>query len=102
MNWLGEGTVAEITAEGMEVFARVRSTRAPLPARLVNSNGAIAVDLGDGESGVAPGQACVLYDGDGPGARVLGGGFIEKTEHAVEAETALRRIIAQPVVAALA
>ncbi|MEJ0013624.1 MAG: tRNA 2-thiouridine(34) synthase MnmA [Bauldia sp.] len=102
VNWLGQGSLAEIPAEGMDVFARVRSTRAPSPARLVNNNGAIAVDLSDGEAGVAPGQACVLYEGDGPGARVLGGGFIEKAEHAREAETALRRIIAQPVVAALA
>ena len=29
------------------------------------------------ETGVAPGQACVLYDGDGPDARVLGGGTID-------------------------
>jgi tRNA-specific 2-thiouridylase len=102
VNWLGEGTIGEVPADGMDVFARVRSTRAPLPARLVNANGAVAVDLSDGESGVAPGQACVLYDGDGPGARVLGGGFIEKAEHARDAETALRRIVAQPSVAALA
>ena len=27
-------------------------------------------------SGIPPGQACVLYDGQGSGARVLGGGFI--------------------------
>ena len=28
------------------------------------------------ESGVSPGQACVIYDSTGAGARVLGGGFI--------------------------
>jgi tRNA-specific 2-thiouridylase len=28
------------------------------------------------ESGVSPGQACVLYDTTDPRARVLGGGFI--------------------------
>jgi tRNA-specific 2-thiouridylase len=37
-----------------------------------------AIELPDGEEGVAPGQACVLYDaGTGP-ARVLGGGFIRR------------------------
>ena len=29
------------------------------------------------EMGVAPGQACVLYDGDGAEARILGGGVID-------------------------
>jgi tRNA-specific 2-thiouridylase len=32
------------------------------------------------EYGVAPGQAAVLYDGD----RVLGGGWIEETEAAID------------------
>ena len=36
----------------------------------------MSVSLNDGESGVAPGQACVLYDGDDSDARVLGGGTI--------------------------
>jgi len=31
----------------------------------------------DGEEGVAPGQACVLYDAAAGQARVLGGGFIK-------------------------
>ena len=30
----------------------------------------------DGEEGVAPGQACVIYEGPEPRARVLGGGTI--------------------------
>ena len=34
------------------------------------------VHLSADETGVAPGQACVLYDGAGPDARVLGGGII--------------------------
>jgi tRNA-specific 2-thiouridylase len=80
----------------------VRSTRAPLPARLQAGDGRAYVDLGAGESGVAPGQACVFYAGDGAGARVLGGGWIERAEHSSEAETALRRIVAAPVAAAVA
>ncbi|MEJ0097387.1 MAG: tRNA 2-thiouridine(34) synthase MnmA [Bauldia sp.] len=96
VNWLGDGRLDELPAGGLDVYARVRSTRAPLPARLTIAAGAVAVDLGDGESGVAPGQACVLYESDGPGARVLGGGWIDRAERAGEAEIALRRIIATP------
>jgi tRNA-specific 2-thiouridylase len=96
VNWLGDGVMQEIPPEGLDVHARVRSTRAPLPARLVVAGSAVSVDLVDGESGVAPGQACVLYDGDGAGARVLGGGWIDRAERDGAAETALRRIIATP------
>jgi tRNA-specific 2-thiouridylase len=57
---------------------KVRSMRAPIPARVTAlGNGAAAVDLPEGEEGVAPGQACVFYAEDG--TRVLGGGWIVKT-----------------------
>ena len=52
------------------------------------------VELGDGESGIAPGQACVLYSDDGDDARVLGGGFIERSERGAEAEAMLSRLAA--------
>lgn len=42
--------------------------------------GQVVVDLLDGEHGVARGQACVLYSAPGDEARVLGGGFIERTD----------------------
>ena len=89
-------------ADGLDVFARVRSTRPPLPARLLHRDGHVSVDLADGEAGVAPGQACVLYERDGAGARVLGGGFIERSEHDREAERALRRIVGQEPAIAVA
>jgi tRNA-specific 2-thiouridylase len=37
---------------------------------------AIEVEFAGGEEGVAPGQACVLYDSGAPEARLLGGGVI--------------------------
>jgi tRNA-uridine 2-sulfurtransferase len=74
-NWLGDGEAAEIGAE-LPVFARVRSSRPPLPALLSFEDRRPVVRLGGGELGVAPGQACVLYDGEGADARVLGGGTI--------------------------
>lgn len=47
-----------------------------------------------GEAGVAPGQACVLYSGEGADARVYGGGFIERSERQAEAETFLKALLA--------
>jgi tRNA-uridine 2-sulfurtransferase len=37
---------------------------------------AALISMHEDEFGVSPGQACVLYDGQGTGARVLGGGVI--------------------------
>ena len=92
MNWLGDMALDAVPADGLEVMARVRSTRPPKPARLYHETGHAWVELAAGESGVAPGQACVLYDGEGAGARVLGGGFIDRTERAPKAEAMLARL----------
>jgi tRNA-specific 2-thiouridylase len=96
VNWLGDTALADIGPEGIEVFAKVRSTRPPRPAVLRSSRGAIFVELADGESGVAPGQACVLYAEDGDDARVLGGGFIDRSERGAEAEAMLSRLAGTP------
>jgi tRNA-specific 2-thiouridylase len=96
LNWLGDGPIGAIPAEGLELFAKVRSTRPPRPAVLHHRGGASWVELADGESGIAPGQACVLYTDDGNDARVLGGGFIERSERAAEAEAMLTRLAAKP------
>lgn len=82
-NWLGsEPDVADAARCSKPVLARVRSTRPPVAARLVTRGNAIEVEFDDAEEGVAPGQACVLYDADDSG-RVLGGGFIASTRAAV-------------------
>jgi tRNA-specific 2-thiouridylase len=79
-NWLGDHPSLEAAAANqISVLARVRSTRDPAPARLVMRQGTPAVVFDTPEEGVAPGQACVLYDAREP-SRVLGGGFIGKTE----------------------
>jgi tRNA-specific 2-thiouridylase len=75
-NWLGDGDLAEAACRGLPVFARVRSTRPPVAATLALQSDRPVVELADDEMGVAPGQACVLYDCDGSDARVLGGGTI--------------------------
>jgi len=79
VNWIGDGAYLDIPADGLDIAARTRSTRAPTPARLFAAPGGGRVELRAGEEGVAPGQACVFYESDAPGARVLGGGFIRAT-----------------------
>ncbi|TFF19681.1 tRNA 2-thiouridine(34) synthase MnmA [Jiella endophytica] len=77
LNWLGaRAPEGYLGAEG-DLFVKVRSTRPPAPARIVAATGgAVEVELVLGEDGVAPGQACVFYDGIEAGAEVLGGGVI--------------------------
>ena len=95
MNWLGDAPLEALPASGLELFARVRSTRRPAPAVLRWTDGHAEVELAAGEQGVAAGQACVLYDAEGDGARVFGGGFIARSERAPEAEAMLRKMSAE-------
>jgi tRNA-uridine 2-sulfurtransferase len=99
MNWLGDIALEDIPASGIEMFAKVRSTRAPKPVILHHENGVTSVELLDGESGIAPGQACVLYSDDGNEARVFGGGFIARSERAAGAEAMLSKLSAIGVAA---
>ncbi len=72
VNWIS-GTAPP---SGTHVDARVRSTARPVAAVIADDEVRFLVP----EAGVAPGQACVLTDGD----RVLGGGFIARTIAAAE------------------
>jgi tRNA-uridine 2-sulfurtransferase len=94
VNWLGDGALQDMPPDGLELFAKVRSTRPPRPAVLFNGGGQTWIELAEGESGVAPGQACVLYSDDGAEARVFGGGFIARSERGAEAEAMLSRLAA--------
>ncbi|MCH7833128.1 MAG: tRNA 2-thiouridine(34) synthase MnmA [Proteobacteria bacterium] len=78
INWLGAGEAPE---EGLEVTVKVRSAATPARATVkalggAMGGGAAEVVLHEPEAGIAPGQACVFYDGD----RVLGGGWIRRDE----------------------
>ncbi|WP_424629445.1 tRNA 2-thiouridine(34) synthase MnmA [Bradyrhizobium sp. SYSU BS000235] len=77
VNWIGDGALDQAVAGGLEMFVKVRSTRAPQPAWLRRIDGNYEIELVDGEEGVSPGQACVFYDAPSGQARVLGGGFIK-------------------------
>jgi len=60
-----------------EILVKVRSTGKLLHAKvdLKNDNSAV-VNLKNFEDGISPGQACVLYNKDEIGYKVLGGGWI--------------------------
>ena len=70
VNWLGS------EPETMALTAKVRSLSRPVPARFDGQR----VSFADPESGVSPGQAAVLYEGD----RMMGGGWIAETVAAGE------------------
>jgi len=79
VNWLGEGRLEDVAADGLGVHVRVRSSQPPQAATLQFYEGVTHVRLTSAEYGVARGQACVFYDSDAEGARVLGGGWIDGT-----------------------
>ena len=94
-NWLGDENIDEFPKDGIVVAAKVRSTRPPRPAILKVEDSVLTVELLEGETGVAPGQACVLYDNDSNDARVLGGGFITRSERDARAEAMLKNLLNQ-------
>ncbi len=99
VNWIGDGALDRAVGQGLEIFVRVRSTRAPQPAWLRAADGGYEVELVAGEEGVSPGQACVFYDAPLGQARVLGGGFILRaTAKSAAAKGAIRP---QPVIEAM-
>ena len=75
LNWLGERPLGETP---QPVYTKIRSARPPVEANIRQTETGPVVAISGGEYGVSPGQACVLYDGEGVGARVLGGGFIAR------------------------
>jgi tRNA-uridine 2-sulfurtransferase len=102
INWIGDGALDRAVGDGLELFVRVRSTRAPQPAWLRAVNGGYEIELVGGEEGVSPGQACVFYDAAGGQARVLGGGFIKSAAAKSVVGIPVHDVnVAQPLVAAL-
>ena len=79
VNWLGAHP-ADPRALSENVFVKIRSTRPAVAARLVaGETGEVQVVLDEPDFGISPGQACVFYEAQGQGARVLGGGYIAGT-----------------------
>jgi len=76
VNWLAD------CPESFACQVKVRSMRPPVEARVTRRGDGAEVELLSPEESVAPGQACVFYDG----SRVLGGGWIKAAERALAAE----------------
>ena len=95
VNWLGDMALAESARRGRDIHARVRSTRPPLPARLVRDDGHVLRRPRRKRSRRRARSGLRLLRQRRAGARVLGGGWIERAENAREAEHALRRLVGQ-------
>ncbi len=79
VNWLGTHA-ADPQGLSENVFVKIRSTRPAVGARLVAGEaGEVQVVLDEPDFGISPGQACVFYEAQGQGSRVLGGGYIAGT-----------------------
>jgi len=68
INWLG----SEAPAAGLRCEVKLRSAQPPVAAALTLAGDVGEALLDEPALGIAPGQACVFYDG----SRVLGGGWI--------------------------
>ena len=92
LNWLARDPPA---AAGTALAARLRSSQAPLAARLYPgaAPGQAELVFAEPAQAVAPGQAAVLYDGE----RVLGGGWIRRPAPAPAAQLRLDPRSARPV-----
>lgn len=72
VNWID---FTPLPAEGRALMVKVRSAQPPQQATVYPlEKGKAHVVLDEGYEGIAPGQACVFYEGD----RMLGGGWIER------------------------
>jgi tRNA-uridine 2-sulfurtransferase len=69
VNWLDERP-----EDGLAVTVKIRSMSSPAAARIVLHGDEALVTFDTPQFGVAPGQACVVYQG----SRVLGGGWIRR------------------------
>jgi tRNA-specific 2-thiouridylase len=82
VNWLGGEAAEAGTGQGLAVTVKLRSAQTPVPARLVlDMTGSGEAELETPIEGIAPGQACVFYNGE----RVLGGGWIRRENDAAAA-----------------
>ena len=65
-----------------KIKIKVRSTGRLLTAKInLKQKNFADVDILDNEAAISPGQACVFYSKDNFGDKVLGGGWINKTEN---------------------
>ncbi len=72
--------LSDIESYNENLFIKVRSTGSLIKARVAINKTDAEVKLEEIEKGISPGQACVFYTKNKFGDKVLGGGWIDKTE----------------------
>ena len=63
------------------IYIKVRSTGNLLKSKISVKGNSASIEILEKETGISPGQACVFYSKDNYGDKVLGGGWIHKTEN---------------------
>ena len=72
--------LGEVEKYNENLFIKVRSTGRLIKAKIKLEKNHAEVILEENELGISPGQACVFYSKDEIGDKVLGGGWIMKTD----------------------
>ncbi len=78
LNWISDVQLDGFDSKRL-IYVKLRSTRPARPGRLIQHDGEIVVKLEEADYGISAGQACVIYEQQGIGAKVMGGGFIART-----------------------
>ncbi len=73
--------LAELKQSNENIFIKVRSTGELIKAKVYTKDSKTVVNLEKAELGISPGQACVFYRKNSIGDKVLGGGWIDRTEN---------------------
>ncbi len=72
--------LGDLKSNKENLFIKVRSTGRLIKAEVKFDNANAEVFLKESEDGISPGQACVFYSKNELGDKVLGGGWITRTE----------------------
>ena len=72
--------LCDLKSHNENLFIKVRSTGRLIKAKTILYNNSTEVNLDEVEMGISPGQACVFYFKNKFGDKILGGGWITKTE----------------------
>ena len=96
VNWIGDGALERVIGDGIEMFVRVRSTRAPQPAWLRAVDSGYEVELGRRRRRRLAGPAWCSRCTGGQ-ARVLGGGIRRSATSAIAAARAGARQVSAPL-----
>ena len=73
--------LSDVEEYNNNLFIKVRSTGRLVKAKVNLNDTGVEVNLEELETGISPGQACVFYSKNQFGDKVLGGGWIVKTEN---------------------